>query len=118
MGPRAQLRTESYLVEQEAATTTSTIESLLPFVRSGTAARLADGSDAMLLDDAPKALAAKLPPMVKLGRINIDQNFGLAQRYRSFIRCRQNVGGRACTCHAPTHACARRRSRPRALWSW
>jgi len=63
LGPRAQLRTESYLVEQEAATTTSTIESLLPFVRSGTAARLADGSDAMLLDDAPKALAAKLPTL-------------------------------------------------------
>ena len=37
-----------------------------------------------------EALASKLPPMVKLGRVNIDQNFGLVQRYRTFVRCRQN----------------------------
>ena len=59
----SEVRTESYLLEQEAATTTATIESLLPFVRSGTAAKLADGSDALLLDDAPRALAAKLPTL-------------------------------------------------------
>lgn len=75
-----------------------------------------------------EALAAKLPPMVKLGRINIDQNFGLVQRYRSFVRCRQNVSlcyallartlnawGRAsapAVARARAHARARRLSSP------
>ena len=38
--------------------------------------------------------------MVKLGRINIDQNFGLVQRYRSFVRCRQNAFFMECTAPA------------------
>ena len=29
--------------------------------------------------------------MVKLGRVRIDDNFGLVQRYRSFLRCRQSA---------------------------
>ena len=50
-------------------------------------------------DFAPRweALAAKLPPMVRLGRVNVDQNFGLVQRYRSFVRCRQTVLSVECT---------------------
>ena len=59
----AEQRTETYLIEQEAATTTQTIESLLPFVLSGTAARLTDGSAAMLLDDAPAEIAARMPTL-------------------------------------------------------
>ena len=38
-----------------------------------------------------EALAHKLSPMVKLGRVRIDDNFGLVQRYRSFLRCRQSA---------------------------
>ena len=38
-----------------------------------------------------EALAHKLSPMVRLGRVRIDDNFGLVQRYRSFLRCRQNA---------------------------
>ena len=47
-----------------------------------------------------EALANKLPPMVRLGRINIDHNFGLVQRYRSFVRCRQNAFFMECTAPA------------------
>ena len=47
-----------------------------------------------------EALAGKLPPMVRLGRVNIDQNFGLVQRYRSFVRCRQNAFFMECTAPA------------------
>ena len=44
-------------------------------------------------DFAPRweALAQKLSPMVRLGRVRIDDNFGLVQRYRSFLRCRQSA---------------------------
>ena len=38
-----------------------------------------------------EALAHKLPPMVKLGRVRIDDNYGLVQKYRSFLRCRQTA---------------------------
>ena len=38
--------------------------------------------------------------MVRLGRINIDHNFGLVQRYRSFVRCRQNAFFMECTAPA------------------
>lgn len=38
-----------------------------------------------------EALAGKLSPMVQLGRVSIDHNFGLIQRYRSFVRCRQTA---------------------------
>ena len=38
--------------------------------------------------------------MVNLGRINIDQNFGLVQRYRTFVRCRQNAFFMECTAPA------------------
>ena len=38
-----------------------------------------------------EALAHKLSPMVRLGRVRIDDNFGLVQRYRNFLRCRQNA---------------------------
>ena len=38
-----------------------------------------------------EALAHKLSPMVRLGRVRIDDNFGLVQRYRSFLRCRQSA---------------------------
>ena len=57
-----------------------------------------DGSD-HCKEFAPRweALAGKLPPMVRLARINIDQNFGLVQRYRSFVRCRQNAFFMECT---------------------
>ena len=47
-----------------------------------------------------EALASKLPPMVRLARINIDQNFGLVQRYRSFVRCRQTAFFMECTAPA------------------
>ena len=47
-----------------------------------------------------EALGAKLPPMVRLARINIDQNFGLVNRYRSFIRCRQTAFFMECTAPA------------------
>lgn len=57
----AELRTQTYLADQEAATTAQTMESLLPFVRSGTAVRLIDGRCATLIDDAPASLAARLP---------------------------------------------------------
>ena len=38
-----------------------------------------------------EALAHKLPPMVQLARVRVDENFGLVQRYRNFLRCRQNA---------------------------
>ena len=38
--------------------------------------------------------------MVKLGRINIDQEFGLVQRHRTFVRCRQNAFIMECTAPA------------------
>mgnify|MGYP006151244495 CR=1 FL=1 len=38
--------------------------------------------------------------MVRLARINIDQNFGLVQRFRSFVRCRQNAFFMECTAPA------------------
>jgi thiol-disulfide isomerase/thioredoxin len=52
---------------------------------------------------APKweALARKLPPMVRLARLNIDQNFGLLQRYRSFLRCRQTAFSLGVECTTP-----------------
>jgi hypothetical protein len=57
-----------------------------------------DGSE-QCKEFAPRweALAGKLPPMVRLARVNIDQNFGLVQRYRSFVRCRQNAFLMECT---------------------
>ena len=55
-----------------------------------------------------EALAAKLPPMVRLARIHIDQNFGLVQRYRSFVRCRQNVSAQCLNSSlTPAPTCAR-----------
>ena len=59
----SELRTETYLREQEASTNAQTIESLLPFVRAGTAALLTDGTSCLLLEDAPPSLAAKLPTL-------------------------------------------------------
>lgn len=47
-----------------------------------------------------EALASKLQPMVRLGRVHIDQNFGIVQRYRSFVRCRQNAFFMECTAPA------------------
>merc|ERR1719409_1599593 len=54
-------RTLDYLVEQDAADRTETMETLLPYVQSGTAVLLSDGAPAVLLDDAPAKLAAALP---------------------------------------------------------
>lgn len=52
---------------------------------------------------APKweALAQKLPPMVRLARVNIDHNFGMLQRYRQFMRCRQLAFSLGVECNAP-----------------
>jgi thiol-disulfide isomerase/thioredoxin len=49
-----------------------------------------------------EALARKLPPMVRLARVNIDHNFGLVQRYRAFLRCRQTAFSLGLECSAPT----------------
>ena len=47
-----------------------------------------------------EALAQKLPPMVMLGRVNLDQNIGLMQRYRNFLRCRQSAFSLQCSAPA------------------
>lgn len=48
-----------------------------------------------------EALARKVPPMVRLARVNIDQNFGVVQRYRAFLRCRQTAFSLGLECSAP-----------------
>ena len=47
-----------------------------------------------------EALHAKLTPMLRLGRVQIDSNYGLVQRYRQFIRCRQHAFQMECTAPA------------------
>ena len=61
-----------------------------------------------------EALAAKLPPMIRLGRVSIDHNFGLVQRYRSFVRCRQTAFFMECNAPAIVSSESIRRSERRA----
>ena len=56
----AEQRAEDYLMAQEAQAAQEVIETVLPFVQAGAAAVLADGSAALLLDDAPEPLGAAL----------------------------------------------------------
>jgi len=39
--------------------------------------------------------------MVRLARVNIDSNFGLVQRYRAFLHCRQTAFSLGLECSAP-----------------
>ena len=57
------MRIASSSYAQRPPPNAQTIESLLPFVRAGTAALLTDGTSCLLLEDAPPSLAAKLPTL-------------------------------------------------------
>lgn len=58
---KAELRSFSYLEQQDAKVERDLVETLLPYVRMGTSARLcADGADAILINDALEELERRL----------------------------------------------------------
>ena len=56
----AEQRSLDYLLGQEAQAAAELVETLLPFVPAGTLVAMADGANALLLDDAPPDLARAL----------------------------------------------------------